>query len=124
VDYSLGKHVAEVLREAGLKVEFHTDHFAEDAEDTVWIPEVGSRGWVVLTKDKAIRRHPEERDAVMEANVGMFILPSGNLTGQEMADMYHDNRLDMARFLRHHPPPFLASVSSSGIRLIHPQPSS
>jgi len=30
--------------------------FPEDAEDVTWLPVVASRGWVILTKDKRIRR--------------------------------------------------------------------
>jgi hypothetical protein len=122
VDYSLGKHVAEVLRAAGLTVHFHTDCFAEDAEDNDWIGQVGERGWIVLTKDKSIRRVASEREAVIRANVGMFTLASGNMTGEEMAAIFRDNRLDMARFILRNSPPFIASVTRTGVTLVHPQP--
>lgn len=44
VDYCLGRQVGEALREVGMKVEFHLDHFAEDAPDEDWLPVVGERG--------------------------------------------------------------------------------
>jgi uncharacterized protein with PIN domain len=57
VDRALGRRLAQELRAAGWKVEIHDDHFEQDAEDTLWLADVGRLGWVVLTKDKAIRRN-------------------------------------------------------------------
>jgi predicted nuclease of predicted toxin-antitoxin system len=123
VDFCLGRHVGEALRAAGLKVEFHLDHFAEDAEDEEWLPVVGERNWVVLTKDKGIRRKSWEREKVISAKVRLFTLPSGNMTGEEMAKMYLANRFRMARFLRKHPPPFIAVVRRDMIDLREPRSS-
>jgi hypothetical protein len=52
--------VAEALRAAGCTVEIHDRHFAQDAKDAEWLPEVGRRGWVVLTKDRHIRTRQSE----------------------------------------------------------------
>jgi PIN like domain len=41
VDTCLGRSVGFALREAGLNVEFHKDHFPGDADDETWISEVG-----------------------------------------------------------------------------------
>ena len=67
VDRCLGTYVGLELRASGLLVEFHADHFADDTDDQTWISEVGRRGWVVLTKDKAISRRPVEVHAVEAA---------------------------------------------------------
>ena len=56
-------------------MEIHDDHFAPDTPDTVWLAEVGARGWVVLTKDSRIRRHPLELQALLATD----------LTGEAMA---------------------------------------
>jgi len=102
-----------------LRVEFHADHFPDDADDETWISVVGQRGWVVLTKDKAIRTRPVELQAVMAANVRMFTLSSGNMTGEEMGRVFVDNRLKMGRFMKNHPPPFIARVSRSGVAMVY-----
>lgn len=123
VDRCLGKGVGIALNEAGLKVEFHADHFADDAADEVWIAEVGRRGWIVLTKDKAIRRRDAELQAVVDAGVRMFTLSGGNMTGKEMEGVFVANRLKMGRFLKDHLPPFIARVSRSGIVRVYPRKS-
>jgi hypothetical protein len=74
----------------------------------------------VLTKDKAIRTRPVELQAVKQANVRMFTLSSGNMTGQEMGRIFVDNFLKMGRFMRKHSPPFIARVSTSGVALVYP----
>ena len=82
VDRSLGAHdVPDALRTAGALVECHDDHFAPDTPDTAWLAEVGARGWVVLTKDSRIRRHPMELQALLAANVAAFMLTTTDLTG-------------------------------------------
>lgn len=91
VEICLGKTVGQRLREANWRVEYHTDHFAADEDDEVWLPAVAQRGWVILTKDKAIRRKPWELQKVISANAKMFTLTSGQQTGEEMAQVFKNN---------------------------------
>ena len=110
VDRSLGRTLGEKLRAEGWKVELHDEHFAEDTPDDEWLVEVGAKGWVVLTKDKRIRKRAVEKQAVIEARVRIFTLPSGEMTGQEMANVYLANRARIGRFLKNNKPPFIAVV--------------
>ena len=57
LDHQIGRYiVADKLREAGAAVEVHLDHFKGDAPDLEWIPEIGRRDWILITKDQNIRR--------------------------------------------------------------------
>lgn len=86
MDRALGTGaIAEALRRAGCAVEIHDQHFPQAAKDTEWLPEVGRRGWVVLTKDHHIRTRQNELVALLSAGVAAFVLTSGDLTGPEMA---------------------------------------
>ena len=67
VDRSLGRALGAKLRAAGWNVELHDEHFPENAKGEEWLVEVGAKGWVVLTKDKAIRKKAVEKQAVIEA---------------------------------------------------------
>jgi hypothetical protein len=49
------------------------DHFVPDMPDPVWLQEVGERGWVAVTRDKAIRRKPVERAAVIAGHLRLFV---------------------------------------------------
>jgi hypothetical protein len=62
LDRNLGRHiVASALRDAGATVEVMDDHFAADVEDTVWVPTIGSRRWIILSKDRHLRSNPLEQ---------------------------------------------------------------
>ena len=121
VDRCLGNGVGVALQEAGLNIEFHSKHFAENADDETWLSEVGKRGWIVLTKDKAIAKKPVELQAVKAANICMFVLSRANMTGEQMANAFVSNRINMGRFIKNHPPPFIARVSTNGVALIYPR---
>jgi hypothetical protein len=47
----------------------------------------------------------------------MFTFSSGNLTGAQMADLLKINLRRIDRFARKEPPPFVASISRSGLHL-------
>lgn len=51
IDRCLGRKLGQTLQEQGLTIALHDDHFTQNALDVDWLPEVGQRGWVVLTKD-------------------------------------------------------------------------
>jgi predicted nuclease of predicted toxin-antitoxin system len=115
IDRSLGKkQVAAVLREAGVNVEIHDDHFDSNAQDTEWLPAVAAKGWVILTKDEKIAYRALEQLAVSQANAKLFVLVSGNLSGPKMAAAFKSALKTMQRFINHHPAPFIAKVYKSG----------
>lgn len=51
-----------------------------------WLPEAGARGYVLLTKDKAMRRTPLEIAILRGSRVACFALTRGNLTAARIAD--------------------------------------
>ncbi len=114
VDRALGRRLAQELRAAGWKVETHDDHFKQDAEDSFWLADVGQRGWIVLTKDKAIRRNALEQAALVRAGVACFTLGHGNLSAAQMAAAFLAAEARMAKVLRRFDVPLTASVTSTG----------
>jgi hypothetical protein len=84
VDRCLGKGVRDALRAAGANAEYLDDHFATDAADVDWLPKVARRGWIVLTKDKRIRRATDERKALIDHGARYFALTSGSMPGPAM----------------------------------------
>ena len=113
--------MASALQERGLKVVAHDDAFEPGTADAVWLSDVGAKGWIVLTKDARIRYRTNEREALLRANVRAFVLRSGNLTGQQMADAFVRAIPRIERLLRSQPAPFIAGVSASGqVTLLFP----
>jgi predicted nuclease of predicted toxin-antitoxin system len=115
VDRSLGqKVIAEKLRQNGVDVEIHDDHFPQNALDEDWLSEVGQRGWVVLTKDDRIRYRPAELAAYRQNKVRVFVLGSGEMKAQEMADAFVKAPPKIFRFTRKNSAPFFARISRNG----------
>jgi len=115
VDRSLGaRDVPDALRAAGARVEVHDDHFAPDTQDAVWLAQVGARGWVVLTKDSRIRRHPLELQALLAANVAAFMLTATDVTGADMARILVSVIPKLTALVRSRARPFIATISRQG----------
>jgi predicted nuclease of predicted toxin-antitoxin system len=118
VDRSLGsRQIAERLRAASARVEVLADHFADDCPDAEWLDVVGRLGWLVLTKDKKIRRRRAELAAMQRAKVGVFLLTAGNRTGAEMADVLCDHLERMSELAKTQSRPFLALVRAHGVEV-------
>jgi hypothetical protein len=110
--------VVESLREAGAEVRVHSDHFAHDERDDVWLPEVARHGWAILTKDKAIRRRPIEKQALIRSGARAFVLSSGNMRGQDMADVLVKHLRRMERVVHRTNPPFVAVVHRTSVQVL------
>ena len=106
--------MAAALRQAGATLHIHDDHFPSDAKDEDWLAQAGQRGWIVLTKDHRIRYRHVERLALMKAGVAAFILTSGDLQGEEMAQIFVKALPHITRFLQKHAKPFIAKIAKDG----------
>jgi len=115
LDRSLGgRLVLEALCSSGETVEAHDAHFPKDAPDVEWLGQVGSKGWVVISKDDRIRLNEVERNALAEAGVAAFFLGRSDLTGPQMASAIVKALPAMKRALRRFPIPFIARISADG----------
>lgn len=85
LDRSLGKElIASALREKNISVEVHDSHFPPDAKDEYWLPEVASRGWIVLTKDRRFHNRVLEIAAIANSKARM-VRRSALTNGQNTA---------------------------------------
>ena len=108
-DRDLGKRFPEILRDGGLTVERHADHFAPETLDEAWLEEVGKRGWIALTHDRRIRYKPNERDAVISHGVALLVVV-GAAPFPDLAHAFVASRPRIEQFLARHKPPFIAKV--------------
>ena len=88
-DRDLAKKFPQGLREAGFEVENYFDHFPGDDRipDVEWIRRAGEQGFILLTKDDAIRRDEEAISAVMDARAVLVILRHAG-TSFELTEMF------------------------------------
>lgn len=95
-------------------MEIHDDHFDKGALDVDWLPQVGEKGWIVLTKDDRISKNQLERIAVARAQIKMFVLSSQNLPEKDMPAIFLTAILPTQEFVRKHPAPFIAKIYRDG----------
>lgn len=115
LDRALGRHTVSVaLRAAGLSVEIHDDHFAQDAKDVDWLPDVAARGWVILTKDAAVARRPLERDAIDAAAARVFAFSNANVSASAVAAGFLVAWPKMLELIESRAGPFIAVVHRDG----------
>jgi hypothetical protein len=101
------------LRAAEVEIRTYTDLYPNDRKvpDQVWIPEVAARGWVILTKDKNIRRAPIEIQALRLPNARYVCLSATNMRGEEQAAclLHHWKTIDSV--VANKPVPLIVTVS-------------
>jgi hypothetical protein len=87
--------------------------------DEVWLRDAGEKGWVVLTKDDAIRRRPAERDAMIAAAARVFCLTTARLRGTEQTERFVANRHRILRQSRK-AGPYIYGVYDKGLKRLWP----
>lgn len=113
-DRDLGKQFPAILKEAGIPIERHIDHFADDAKDEEWLSEVGKRGWYAITHDRKIRYKPNEKAAVKKFGVGLFVV-IGKAPFSELASNFVLTYPKITRFIRKYRQPFIAKIYRSEV---------
>jgi hypothetical protein len=110
-DRNLGvKIFPTILRAEGITVHLHQDHFAQDAADVDWMPEVARRGWPIISPDIRISRDRLEVEAIMTSGAAVFCLAGGHLTGEEKARNFLRCLPQITSVLARTPRPFIAKV--------------
>jgi hypothetical protein len=115
-DRDLGRQFPAALRQAGLQIEQHDDHFGPETLDEEWIGEIGRRGWVAVTRDARIRYSPLALGVLMECGTQLFVLV-GKLTTAEAAETFLKWREDIASTVRNEREPFIAKVRRDGVHM-------
>jgi PIN domain-containing protein len=106
--------ILAALKKLGVRFERHLDHFPRGSPDESWLPDVGSKGWILLTTDKCIRYNFIEKRALERNRVREFVFASGNMSGQEMASALEIALRKMRKFCRQFQAPFVAAITRSG----------
>jgi len=119
VDRNLGGLFVARLRLAGLRVEELEAHFPHNAPDVEWLPFVGARGWIAITKDQ-LKSDPEEQVALMVHGVKAFVLIGHQATHQALAALFLRKLRWIRRTIESHEEPFMAKLylASGGHALI------
>ena len=85
IDENLGHDLARGLSLLGYSVEHLLDSFPPGTKDVDWLEYVGKRKLALITKDKQIRRKPNEKALLLKYKVVAFYLGGSEQSGQNIA---------------------------------------
>jgi hypothetical protein len=115
LDENFGNKIAPpILQRAGMRVETFSAHFASGTHDDAWIPQVVSRGWVILTTDKNFRYKPNEREELERSGARVFVFTGAQMRGAEAAAVIAGSIGGMKKVLDATDPPFVATITRGG----------
>jgi hypothetical protein len=107
--------LGEALDQLAVPYIAHHQRFAPEAPDEEWLAVAGRESWIVLTRDKHIRRRPSELEAFREHKVIVFVLAAGNASAVETAELVTRLYDKIQRLANQVKPPVMYSVTRSGI---------
>jgi hypothetical protein len=115
VDECLGNKVHAALVAAGTTALRIVDVFGAGTLDQSWLPVVGERGWLLITKDRNIRHNKVERDALVRSGVMAFFIGVKNPGADEAAEAVTCNVARMLHFAARKAPPFVVLLKKGSI---------
>ncbi|WP_298628731.1 hypothetical protein [uncultured Thermus sp.] len=111
-DRNLGRKFPLRLRQLGLTVELHDDHFSQEERDEIWIPQVSRKQWIILTLDERIRFNKTEKEVLLAYRARVILLPNPKqqMPGWlvQVAQEFANAQARITRFINRTPPPFVA----------------
>ena len=109
-----GDELATALRKLGLEVRRSREEFARGAPDVDWLPEVGVRGWVLVSSDRRQSRKRDEMEALKRAKVRAFYFSNATMTSAMQIDAFMKGLGRIVRAVRKQAPPFVKIIRPSG----------
>jgi hypothetical protein len=106
--------LGDALTELGAPFIALNQHFPQNTPDEVWLKEAGKRHWVVLTRDKNIRRRPNELQAFRDSGVIAFVLTAGDASAADTAVLVKRVYPKLIRKAQSSKPPAMFSITLGG----------
>jgi len=113
-DNNLSPKLVNGLKAFGENVTHLRVHFSGATQDSVWLPKIGKKGWVLITADKKIRRKPHERQALKDNRVGAFVFSVTGLDHCEWIRLTVRRWSEIKNFASKTTPPYIYRVPSRG----------
>jgi hypothetical protein len=108
----LGRGIALRLQDEGHDARVF-DEFAS-RPDVEFLPIIGERQWILVTKDKNVRRNQLEVEAILNSDVRAFVVTAANLNHEQIAQLVLKAMPKITRISRRQGP-FVYNITASGI---------
>lgn len=115
MDRSSGKYeLVDGLKNLGLNVERHDDHFSQTTLDVEWILHCGENQWVIVSSDRNIKKNTLERQAILNAKVAAFFFTSASISSKQQIEAFSKALKRISYFVLNLERPFIARISPDG----------
>lgn len=106
--------MGDALVAAGHIAHLQRDEIAPGTHDVDWLPFIGQKRWILITKDEKIRKRSIELQALGAARVKAFVLTAaGDLRGIDQGAIVAKAIRAIVRLAKRRPP-FIANITASG----------
>jgi hypothetical protein len=104
----------KAMRDANAPCELLTDHFPRGTPDVEWLPQIGQRNWILLSKDLAIGVDSLEYLALTNAKLGAFFIRSREMPKKEIITCVLKALPKMLQIMRTQERPYLYKIYKDG----------
>lgn len=115
-DEGLGHNLTKGLSHLGKNVEHVLDKFPPGTKDVEWLSYVGDNGLVLVTKDKGIKRKPNEKAMLHKYKIVAFYLGGSEKSGHDIVKQLINAWENMEEKARKQ-----LKTGTAGAFLIHPK---
>ena len=116
IDNNLGQNLAAGMKAFGEDVSHLRELFPANAKDTEWLPVVGARQYILVTRDEEIRREPSELAALKKNAVGAFFLGGKGLNRCQLIQQLVRNWPRIKELAHKERRPFAFRIPPSGTK--------
>lgn len=95
VDNNLSPGLAKGMKGFGEDIVHLQDYFSTDADDELWLAHIGTKKWILITRDDRIRFRLSELAALREHRVGAFFMGGKHRDGCQLVQQLARNWLRM-----------------------------
>ena len=89
---------------------------SQEVEDEDWIELTAEEGWIAVSNDKLLNK-PTERDTIARVGARCFVFESGEMTGEELAELFIYYLTEILRICEQ-PGPFLWIIREAAIQRV------
>jgi hypothetical protein len=115
LDRTHGGRMTVMLRRAGLTIhpicEIYPNNAHKFISDPEWIKLCGENNWVIVSGDKRLETVPENRQAIVEARVKVFLLTDSNSFPEVWAAAVIIGRYKMQEIIDANSGPFFVNIT-------------
>ena len=120
-DRNLGHLLPIAMGLLGIPIEIHDTYYDQFTPDDVWLPEVGAKGWVVLTQDPRFLYNDSEKEAIVSNGVACFVFILDGLKRWPKLQVIARVWDDIERIVARDTPPYIYRITKAGdVKRLYP----